>query len=108
MASSDQDSIGVHNCIQVAGASSFRIQLPRFITGQVVERPAIKGDDVASFVVRLMPAIGEQAIQNVAIDAPLLDSSPCMLGHADGNTVRTSICRKRDSLKVHEIPPFGC
>jgi hypothetical protein len=83
MPCSDYQSVGVNYRVQVAGVRRLRFQYPRFISGKVFEGFPVKGDDFTSFVVRLMTAIRQKAIQHVTIDAPLLHSNTCMLGHAD-------------------------
>ena len=50
----------------------FVLEAARFVPSQVAERLAIKSDDMAPFMVRLMASIRQEATQNFPIYTPLL------------------------------------
>lgn len=67
-------AVRIDDCIQIAGARDLGIETARLMACHRVKGFPVKGDDVASFVVRLMVPVGQQAIQNLTIDTPLLNA----------------------------------
>ncbi len=108
MSSSDNNTVAIDDGIEVPGVRGLGLDVLGFTTGHGIKGLAIKSDDAAALVVGLMAAIGQQAVQDITIDAALLDSDVRVAGQRIGGTVKATDFRRTISLKTHKKPQFGC
>ena len=108
MSSSDNYTVAVDNGIQVPGVSGLGFNVFGFAARHGINGLAIKSDDAAALVVRLMAAIGQQAVKNIAIDAALLNSNVSVAGQRVGSAVKAADFSRTISMKAHKRPQFGC
>ena len=80
MSSSDNYTVIIDDGIQIPGVRGLGIDVFGFATRHGIKGLAIKSDDAAALVVRLMAAIGQQAVQHITIDAALLNSDVSVAG----------------------------
>ena len=107
MSSSDNYTVAIDDGIQVPGVRGLGLDVLGFATGHGIKGLAIKSDDAAALVVRLMASIGQQAVKNIAIDTALLDSDVSVPGQGIGGTVKATDFRRTSFLKAHIKPQFG-
>lgn len=108
MASCNNYTVAIDNGIQVPGVRGLGLDVLGFAARHGIKGLAIKGDDAAAFVVRLMAAIGQQAVKNIAIDAALLNSNVSVECQSVGGAVKATDFSRTISLKAHKKPQFGC
>lgn len=80
MSSSDNYTVAIDDGIQVPGVRGLGFDVFGLATRHGIQGLAIKSNDAAALVVGFMAAIGKQAVKNIAIDAPLLNSDFCVVG----------------------------
>ena len=80
MSSSDNYTVAIDDGIQVPGVRGLGLDILGFATGHGIKGLAIKSDDAAALVVRLMAAICQQAVQHITIDTALLNSNVSVAG----------------------------
>ena len=108
MSSSDNYTVAIDDGIEVPGVRGLGFDFLGLAARHGIKGLAIKGDDAAALVVRLMAAIGQQAVENIAIDAALLNSNVSVAGQRVGSAVKAADFSRTISMKAHKRPQFGC